>query len=90
VILGTMKVEDVDKFLEVFSTAGANKRREHGSKGATVFRDPTEKDRLWVLLDLDETGFQSFRADPEVPAIMKDARYVERPRTMELVGHYKG
>jgi hypothetical protein len=85
-----MKVEDVDTFLEVFSTAGAAKRREHGSNGATVFRDPAEEGRLWVLLDLDETGFERFRADPDVPAIMKSARYVERPRTMELVGHYEG
>lgn len=85
-----MKVEDVDTFLEVFSTAGVKKRREHGSNGATVFRDPAEEGRLWVLLDLDAAGFERFRADPEVPAIMENARYLERPRTMELVGRYEG
>lgn len=85
-----MKVEDVDTFLKVFSTAGAKKRREHGSKGSTVFRDPDDDQRLYVLLDLDESGFAAFRADPEVPAIMADARYVERPRTFELVGRYEG
>jgi hypothetical protein len=32
-ILATTKVEDVDRFLEVFSTKGAEKRAEHGSEG---------------------------------------------------------
>ena len=44
-ILATTKVEDVDRFLEVFGSKGAVKRAEHGSKGSTVFRDPTEEDR---------------------------------------------
>src|SRR3954452_10339460 len=42
-ILATTTVEDVDRFLEVFSTKGAVKRKEHGSKGASVFRDPTKR-----------------------------------------------
>ena len=37
--IATTKVEDFDRFLHVFSTKGAVKRKEHGSKGATVFRD---------------------------------------------------
>jgi hypothetical protein len=48
-ILATTKVEDYERFLEVFSTTGAEKRAEHGSKGATVFRGPAESDRVWVL-----------------------------------------
>jgi hypothetical protein len=36
-ILATTKVEDYERFLEIFSTKGAEKRREHGSKGVTVF-----------------------------------------------------
>src|SRR5579859_150612 len=39
-ILATTTVEDVDRFLQVFGTKGADKRALHGSKGATVFRDP--------------------------------------------------
>jgi hypothetical protein len=38
-ILATTTVEDVDRFLQVFGTKGADKRALHGSKGATVFRD---------------------------------------------------
>lgn len=30
---------------------GAEKRRQHGSKGAIVFRDPSETDRVWVAFD---------------------------------------
>lgn len=45
-ILATTQVEDFDRFLEIFSTKGAEKRIEHGSKGAQVFRDPSEDDRV--------------------------------------------
>ena len=47
-ILATTTVENVDRFLEVFGTKGADKRALHGSKGATVFRDPTEENRVWA------------------------------------------
>lgn len=43
-LLATTQVEDIDRFLEVFTTNGAEKRKQHGSKGATVFRDPSEED----------------------------------------------
>ena len=72
-LLATTQVEDFDRFLEVFSTKGAEKRKQHGSKGALVFRDPSEDDRVWVIFDWDEQGWQSFVSDPEVPPIMKEA-----------------
>ena len=46
-MLATTKVEDFDRFLKIFSTKGAEKRKQHGSKGAVVYRDPTEADRVW-------------------------------------------
>ena len=52
-ILATTQVEDFDRFLKIFSTKGAEKRKQHGSKGATVFRDPNEADRVWVLFDAE-------------------------------------
>ena len=52
-MLATTKIEDFDRFLEIFSTKGAEKRKQHGSKGATVFRDPNEDDRVWVFFDWD-------------------------------------
>ena len=56
-ILATTKVEDVDRFLSIFATKGAEKRGQHGSKGSTVFRDPVEEDRVWVLFDWDTEGW---------------------------------
>ena len=38
--LATTQVEDFDRFLKIFSTKGAEKRKQHGSKGSTVYRDP--------------------------------------------------
>ena len=78
-ILATTQFEDFDRFMEVFSTAGADKRREHGSKGARVFRDPNEDDRIWVIFDWDDTGWKNFVTDPAVPGIMQNAGHKGRP-----------
>ena len=61
-ILATTKVEEYERFLAIFSTKGAEKRGQHGSKGATVFRDPHEADRVWLLFNWDLDGWQSFDA----------------------------
>ncbi len=45
-LLATTTVEDFDRFMKVFSTGGAEKRQQHGSKGAMVFRDPNETERV--------------------------------------------
>src|SRR6267143_593739 len=87
-ILATTKVEDFDRFLKVFSTKGAEKRKQHGSKGSTVFRDPSEDDRVWVLFDWDADGWQSFVSDPTVPPILQEAGHVGRPQAAELGGRY--
>ena len=63
-ILATTTVENVDRFLGVFGTKGAEKRALHGCKGSTVFRDPTEENRVWALFDWDEAGWAKFVSDP--------------------------
>jgi hypothetical protein len=88
-ILATTMVEDVDRFLDVFGTKGAEKRALHGSKGSTVFRDPTEENRVWALFDWDEAGWASFVSDPEVPPILKEAGHVGTPQAALLVGSYE-
>jgi hypothetical protein len=85
-LLATTKVEDLDRFMKVFRAAGAEKRRQHGSKGAIVFRDPSEPDRVWAVFDWDEQGWQSFVSDPEVPAVLKDAGHKTKPQAAQLVG----
>ena len=85
-MLATTKVEDFDRFIEVFSTKGAEKRKQHGSRGAAVFRDPMESDRVWVIFDWDEQGWHSFVSDPEVPPIMQRAGHKTRAQAAPLVG----
>jgi hypothetical protein len=87
-LLATTTVEDLDQFLKIFGTKGADKRRLHGSKGVTVFRDPSETDRVWAVFDWDAAGWQSFVSDPDVPPIMKEAGHKARPQAAELVGRF--
>ena len=87
-LLATTQVEDFDRFMAIFSTAGAEKRKQHGSKGALIFRDPSEDDRVWVIFDWDEQGFKNFLSDPEVPAIIKEAGHVGKPQPAQLGGKY--
>lgn len=87
-LLATTQVEDVDRFLDVFSTKGAEKRKQHGSKGSLVFRDPFDDERLWAVFDWDEQGWQSFVSDPEVPPILKEAGHKGTPQAAAFAGRY--
>jgi len=87
-MLATTTVENVDQFLKVFSTSGMEKRRDHGSKGALVFGDPNESDRVWVLFDWNVEGFQSYLSDPDVPAIIAEAGHKSRPQPGAQLGEY--
>ena len=88
-ILATTTVENVDRFLDVFGTKAADKRALHGSKGSTVFRDPTEENRVWALFDWDEDGWTSFVSDPEVPEFLKEAGALGKPEAARLLGVYR-
>ena len=83
-ILATAKFEDFDRFWTTFSTKGAEKRKHYGSGGAHVFRDPNEDDRVWVLFDWDEEGYNNLLSDPEMPAIFQEAGLQGRPEKAEL------
>jgi hypothetical protein len=76
----TTRVEDFDRWMKIFSTTSAAKRKQYGSKGAIVYRDPVETDRVWVLFDWDEQGFKNFVMDPEVPPMLKEAGHKEKPQ----------
>lgn len=89
-ILATTKVADYDQFMKIFSTKGAEKRRQHGSRGATVFRDPAEENRVWVLFDWDDAGWASFVADRDVLPILKEAGHLDKPQVAGYGGHYPG
>ena len=87
-LLATTRVEDIDRWLKIFSATSAEKRKQHGSKGSHVFRDPNEGDRVWAIFDWDEQGWQSFVSDPEVPPILQEAGHKGRPQAAELLGQY--
>lgn len=87
-ILATTTVEDVERFLDVFGKKGADKRAIHGSKGSTVFRDPSEENRVWALFDWDEAGWAKFVSDPEVPPILKEAGHLGKPQAALLLASY--
>ena len=72
-VLATNKIGDFDQFWSVFSTKGAAKRKEHGSRGSTVYRDANDPGRVFVLMDIDEDGFKQLISDPDMPAIFEEA-----------------
>jgi hypothetical protein len=78
-VLATAKIEDFDRFWAIFSTKGAEKRGQHGSNGAHLFRDPNDADRIWAVFDWDQEGWESFTSDPEVPAIFQAAGFTDGP-----------
>jgi hypothetical protein len=88
-ILSTVSVADFDRFWEIFSTKGAEKRKQHGSKGSLVFRDPNDDNRVWVLFDWDEEGYKNLMSDPEMPAVFREAGLEGRPQTAELVRQHE-
>ena len=51
-----------------------------------IFRDPNQEDRVWVVFDWDEKGWESFVSDPTVPPIMKEAGHKSRPQPAALGG----
>ena len=83
-VLSTVKIEDFDRFWNTFSTKGAEKRKQHGSKGSRVFRDPNDESRVWVLFDWDEEGYKKLMSDPEMPDIFQEAGLQGPPQAAEL------
>jgi hypothetical protein len=87
-ILTTVKIEDFDRFWNTFTTKGAEKRKQHGSGGSHVFRDPNDSDRIWAVFDWDEEGYKNLLSDPEVPAVFQEAGLQGRPELAEFAGEH--
>jgi len=83
-LLATTTVADFDQFIKIFSTAGAEKRKAHGSKGSLVFRDPNQPDRVWAIFDWDDKGWKSFVSDPTVPVVLKEAGHTSKPQSLSV------
>lgn len=87
-LLATTTVEDFDRWIKAFEGKSLPKRKQHGSTGATVFRDPFDKARVWVVFEWDEKGWHSFVSDPEVPPIMKEAGHTSKAQAATLSGRF--
>jgi len=68
-----------ERFAESRTSVELPHRQQHGCKGAHVFRDPNESDRVWAIFHWDEQGWQSFTSDPAVPAIFQEAGSTQGP-----------
>jgi quinol monooxygenase YgiN len=66
-----VRFEEWGRFWDVFTTAGAERRREHGSQGVRVFRDADDPAVALLLFDWEREAFEAFRADPDVQATMR-------------------
>jgi hypothetical protein len=88
VIVTIAKVADFDQFLKTFSTRGAEKRREHGSKRSQIFRDPDDPSRVWVVFDWEIENYEGFLSDPEIPAIYQELGLQGPPVKPESIAEY--
>jgi hypothetical protein len=84
-VLSTAKIEDFDRWWNAFSTKGAEKRKQHGSKGSHVFRDPDDDRRMLVVFDWDEEGFRNFVSDPEMVEVFEVGGIEGKPQAAEFV-----
>jgi heme-degrading monooxygenase HmoA len=71
--IGTVRINDFDRFRETFTSRGAAKRAEHGSRGSTVFRNADDPNEVIIVFDWDRSGVEAFRVDPEVGEIFEAA-----------------
>ena len=60
-LLATTMVEDFDRFKEVFSTTGAEKRKQHGSNGAVVYPQSRRRRSGLGCLRLGRAGLAESR-----------------------------
>jgi len=87
-IVTVAHVIDFEQFLRTFSSKGATKRREHGCKGAYVFRDPDDAHRVWIFFDWAQEDYEGFLADPEIPEVARKLSLREPPVKVRPAAHY--
>jgi hypothetical protein len=51
-----------------------------------VFRDPNEDDRVWVVFDWDEEGYNNLLSDPEMATVFQEAGLQGRPQSAKPAG----
>ena len=69
---------------QLFANLRTPQQARDPGKGAQVFRDPNQADRVWVIFDWNAEGWQSFVSDPETPVVLKGAGHTSKPSSIEL------
>lgn len=83
--LAEVSVEDLERFVAIFATRGADLRRKHGSRRAEILSAVEDGDRAFVLIDWpNRASFDAFRADPEVPGTMRLGSLKAPPKFMPV------
>ena len=88
-ILAKVAIEDLPKFMGVFSTRGAEMRRKHGSHRAQIFKVEEESNQMVVLFEWESReAFEGFLEDPTVRETMQSSGTQGRPEFtfLEKVG----
>jgi heme-degrading monooxygenase HmoA len=92
-ILGKVSIEDLQKFIGVFSTRGAQMRKQHGSISAEVFKAVEEENTVWVLFEWEsKAAFEAFLNDSIVKETMKSSGTMGKPEFvfLEKIGKFPG
>lgn len=55
-----------------------------GARANAVFRDPSDDERIWVVFDWDEEGYNSLLEDPEFQVLFDEAGLKSRPVKAEF------
>lgn len=70
-ILGRVSIEDLEKFVGVFSTRGAEMRGKHGNHRTQFFKVAEEDGKMVVLFEWESReAFEGFSNDPRVKETM--------------------
>lgn len=79
-VLGNVEIEDLQRFVGVFSTAGAEARGRHGNRGTQLYRVEGEGNRVVVLFEWESAeAFEGFLNDPTVRETMRSSGTVGPP-----------
>ena len=90
-VLGNVEIEDLQRFVGVFSTAGAEARGRHGNRGTHLYRVDGEENRVVVLFEWEsEEAFEGFLNDPTVRETMRSSGTVGPPEftVLQKVGEF--
>jgi heme-degrading monooxygenase HmoA len=79
-ILAEVWIEDLSKFLDMFSTKGLEMRKMHGSVSSRVYKIENEAERIFILFEWEsKESFLGFLNDQTVKETMKSSGTTRPP-----------